>query len=417
MKYEKFWEISKFMRAVTINSEFSLPGLIIINELDRYPIELLSLLPRYLRYLLLSRLPLLDLNRLDSTAVAKGIDTDEIWRSRTRRSHFDNSAHADLFMSRKFKTIWFPGSQKPTVYGYRIPSNVPNLESGIVAATKVKPCKENFFLTLTWNILSDICCLDAYISENVYTETLDGLTSILSQDFITQPSLDDSEDSVKKLPGASPSNSDYDDYKNTIPDSYHQLWQKQAIPLAKFMRYDKMKGHVKYVALVPQPHLPIRECRNDPLKLLNFIIVECGLQPSNLCINTDILYGAYSALREHYPTNEDHRLFLKSILSKIVILALTDISSEKLDILPYILEIVVGDGRSCRLKTLEIRSTIGYPTENRSLTFLSPYLFTMPSNPPSLPHYQGLSVLEVESPLEASYLCPTSLLYLNSNTH
>ena len=27
MKYEKFWEISKFMRAVTINSEFSLPGL------------------------------------------------------------------------------------------------------------------------------------------------------------------------------------------------------------------------------------------------------------------------------------------------------------------------------------------------------------------------------------------------------
>ena len=28
MKYEKFWEISNSMRAVTINSEFSLPGLI-----------------------------------------------------------------------------------------------------------------------------------------------------------------------------------------------------------------------------------------------------------------------------------------------------------------------------------------------------------------------------------------------------
>ena len=27
MKYEKFWEIQNSMRAVTINSEFSLPGL------------------------------------------------------------------------------------------------------------------------------------------------------------------------------------------------------------------------------------------------------------------------------------------------------------------------------------------------------------------------------------------------------
>ena len=43
------------------------------------------MLPRHLHYQLLSNLPNYDLNRVDSTPVTEGIDTERIWRHTTRR--------------------------------------------------------------------------------------------------------------------------------------------------------------------------------------------------------------------------------------------------------------------------------------------------------------------------------------------
>ena len=54
----------------------------VINDLDSYPVELLSSLPHWLRYRLLNNLPVVDLCRLDHTHIARGVDIDEVWTAR-----------------------------------------------------------------------------------------------------------------------------------------------------------------------------------------------------------------------------------------------------------------------------------------------------------------------------------------------
>ena len=64
--------------------------LVIINELDTYPTELLAALPNWFRHRILSCAPALDLARLECTAVANGVDTDGIWKLRVKASERDS---------------------------------------------------------------------------------------------------------------------------------------------------------------------------------------------------------------------------------------------------------------------------------------------------------------------------------------
>ena len=64
--------------------------LVVINELDSYPTELLAALPSWLRYRVLSSAPALDLARLECTPVAIGVDTDGIWKSRLNAGHSEH---------------------------------------------------------------------------------------------------------------------------------------------------------------------------------------------------------------------------------------------------------------------------------------------------------------------------------------
>ena len=63
--------------------------LVVINELDCYPTELLAALPYWLRCRILNNVPALDLSRLEVTHVAIGVDTDTIWKSRLKADQFD----------------------------------------------------------------------------------------------------------------------------------------------------------------------------------------------------------------------------------------------------------------------------------------------------------------------------------------
>ena len=65
-----------------------------INDLDSYPVELLSSLPHWLRYRLLNNLPVLDLCRLDHTPIARGVDIDEVWTARVE-SEPELSRHSE----------------------------------------------------------------------------------------------------------------------------------------------------------------------------------------------------------------------------------------------------------------------------------------------------------------------------------
>ena len=73
-----------------------------INDLDSYPVELLSSLPYWLHYRLLNNLPVLDLCRLDHTPIARGVDIDEIWTARVESEPEIKSS----FLSRGSSVTW-----------------------------------------------------------------------------------------------------------------------------------------------------------------------------------------------------------------------------------------------------------------------------------------------------------------------
>ena len=64
--------------------------LVVIDELDFYPTELLAALPYWLRYRILSCVPALDLARLECTPVASGVDTNGIWKSQLKANVGNN---------------------------------------------------------------------------------------------------------------------------------------------------------------------------------------------------------------------------------------------------------------------------------------------------------------------------------------
>ena len=301
--------------------------------------------------------------------------------------------HASLFMTRESGV---------DLAHLRNVDDIPHLQPEIIAATKEKPCKEQYLLTLFGNIVSDIghsdytgisqYGLEYYPDNYVYAEALDGLTAVPGHDFLIQ------------LPGTAKgkdvhdgsSDDSNDEYESMDLHSYCRLWKKQATPLTKLKQYD--------VLLVPKRLLFIRQSKGQ-LELLNYIVIGCGLQPLNLCVHASHLCQADGNLRMQYSADEDNRLYLKSLLSKVVVLSLERVTAtcKQTGTLQYVFETVVQNGT---LKALEISSE---SISRLDLGFLSPYLFALPRDPPSLPRYQGLSVLEIGSPLE-----PTSLPQLTA---
>ena len=59
--------------------------LVVINDLAHYSVSLLASLPRWLRERLLNSIPVLDLCRLEHTAVTSGIEIDKLWNKRSLR--------------------------------------------------------------------------------------------------------------------------------------------------------------------------------------------------------------------------------------------------------------------------------------------------------------------------------------------
>lgn len=74
-----------------------------------------------------------------------------------------------------------------------------------------------------------------------------------------------------------------DKYDNEYQSRLHyKLWSTQATVLAK---YEDIYGRVQ---LAPHRLLPISD-REDPLELFALLTQDCGLQPSKVMLNTELL--------------------------------------------------------------------------------------------------------------------------------
>ena len=162
--------------------------------------------------------------------------------------------------------------------------------------------------------------------------------------------------------------------------------------------------------VIPQRLQPVRE-NTDPLDLFTLIINSSGLRPMSLSLDV---------MRAEPGENADnitkYRSVLKSLLDNVTILELKLVPHHQHDRLEEIFREVVGSGHNCSLKALAVSNPVTFNGEEKldrmgagvkdtiNLVFLSRYLFTLPTDDPSLPRYRGLSVLELGSALEPSSL-------------
>ena len=409
----------------------------VINQLDSHSVESLVLLPRHLRYRLLTNLPKLDLCTLDSTPVAEGIDIHNLWKSKSSimstGSESDFTLRGDLFMETLSLSL-----------ACRVNDVTLDLEPELLASMKQRAPTEKYLLDTTLKILSNA---DNHLyADNPYSQEKSWLLAVAGHTFLQDAIRIPGAIKLKNMYGGSDerdcnkhesdydgNESDHDDgesdgdecesdcdgSESIIFSSYVQLWKKQAIPFAKFKIRVNFAYHDAIMhILVPHRLLPIYKS-NDPVKLLETAIIKCGLQPANLRLSMYKFDSAHAHLKELYSNQgriEEYKLLLRSLFRRIVVLVLREMRSNQVDALMYISEAVIGDGKSCVLKALEINpcdriwDNVG---SSLNLTFMSPYFFT---DPPSQPNYQALSVLQVGLPVEDSSIPHLSALLVQQHS-
>ena len=158
------------------------------------------------------------------------------------------------------------------------------------------------------------------------------------------------------------------------------------------------------------------------MELLNHLVVGGKLQPLNLHVNTEELCRADLNFRMHFLTDKRVRDYLRCLLGRVVVLALESVATTPADFLRFMFEVLTVKRQSSSPRALallpEPESSFSYETPFDTdqtectyldLRFLCAYLLTLPDEPPVLPYYQGLSVLEVGYPVE-----PASIPHLSA---
>lgn len=258
--------------------------LVVVNELDCYPTELLAALPYWLRYRILNSVPVLDLARLEHTAVASGINTDEIWRSRVN-------------------------PQKSTVSAVDKTAELPNKDSPF--QLNVSRDRHNLYVSSLFhgdyhgrNSLTDDVIKD--LNKEKDTELSIGNHHLLeiASDLLTTSHSTDLEKVVRQLVSM-PGNlmlsnllvgSLHHDCQN--PHCSHEVWKKQAITLVvkdfstRSYPYYIYRRPQSDIHLIPRRLVPFVD-KPDPVELLSLISKHCQLHPHGVNVHIDAISQSF----------------------------------------------------------------------------------------------------------------------------
>ena len=350
--------------------------LVIVSELVTYPVNLLAALPLWLRSRLFHCLPVLDLCRLESTTVARGIDTSGIWSSkRTYKGNYselwEDNMCSGLSCLRLDEVLG--GTESELVVAYE------RLKQQVTNTARAEAAKEWYLLQIA-----------LFILEGDHETAFDWFVSINGDMLLrtlTQLSIDCSE-----VP-----------YRDSSECPCF-MWNKQDTILVQY----ESSGHIQ---LIPRRYTSLRDKPETQLEqaILSLLTFNCGLQPPCFYLELDdscdvLLEDGASAMTKH-------------LLGNVVILFLSNtIASQLLSSrwwTPYrshlsdLMEIVVGNGKVCHLKALALQLDMAEQDFER----LSPYLFTLPCDPEP-PRYQGLCAFSVHAPIQHLSILPclTTLL-------
>ena len=248
--------------------------MVIINELDCYPTELLTSLPYWLRYRILNNVPALDLARLEHTPVANGINTAEIWKSREKTDNPQAQRNLGLVDADKTEA---PYKHSPFQLNA---SRDRNLYS---SSLLYRGYGRN---SLTADIVKDLSgTKDSEFSIGTY-RVLEIASDLLTTSYNTD--LEKVTRQLVSIPGSILlSNllvgSIHQDCQN--PHCSQEVWKKQAVTLV--VKDFNVRSYAYYgynhrpqsdIHLIPRRLLSFCE-KPDPVELISILTDDCQLHP------------------------------------------------------------------------------------------------------------------------------------------
>ena len=396
----------------------------VINDLDSYPVELLSSLPHWLRYRLLNNLPVLDLCRLHRTPVASGVDTEKIWKSIKIPSicRYPSFRSCDVVypsgdpfeydievqpahLSYEHSYI-LDLEQRVTgsVDRYFIEEsvNIPDHDLDFMAAGELCMLKAAFLLldTTKWTDSSSV------LYEKKYRALFEWLISVNYSEngYKGENILRFSRPEQKSMCSVAPMG-------NSATNDSSMLSNAKGAQITAVAKYIGMNGDTEFA---PHRLLKIYK-RKDLLELFSFLLQNCGLLPLKNVLNLTLLANNVSLVFPDEDRREKFIHLLKDSLQRIRVLELENEHSAASsdDMCRAIMQGVIGDGKDCQLQHLLWNA--GTLTTSFGIGALSPFLCTLPSDDrnPGLPRYKGLTVLELITPLYIG-LETKSTAYLNA---
>ena len=250
---------------------------VVVNDFNKYPVELLSSLPCWLRCRLIKALPALYLSGLESSPVAEGINVDELWNSVNGSNSASSSMQELTFRSISAKRCFqlnvgdaiglhsFLCSPCNSSFsaGRRLENEVKTAFKDVEERETKIPAVKAYLLTVASDILSERTGYDLKaLTHKVVSIRGDILLSnLLSGSSLHQPC------------------------QNSL--CCQRVWMKQATALARNPPGTYMCGHDGYscvsnVKLTPRSLLHLCDKR-DPSELLSSLAQE-NLQPNSASV-------------------------------------------------------------------------------------------------------------------------------------
>ena len=373
--------------------------LVIINDLDIYPVSLLASLPRWFRHRLLSNLPVIDLCLLDHSPVARGIDIVEIWKTRypprpSRMVHgqfmvqeyWMDYSHFELPMKQ-----WRSSGREASICSAR---DLEGLTSKLEQALQSLPRSleyGEYSVDHRTEYLTQIALGLLLVDENddefhvlrscrgddrvVLSSVLEAIARecvSINGNLLLQNLTKASNVPYYNLPSYSVGR-----HHKGVKGNYFLIWKQQGIPMSKQIDVN--------FEITPKRYTTIRN-RANRNELVTLISQSFGLKAHNIHLDLFKLESCQSGPQV--------LSLLKYLLSEVQILGIYRSSGmvrphAKQDCINVqtIMEICVGSGVECQLGALSCDLRKIDPRH------LSPYLFTLDGDDKQ-PQYSGLSVFQ-----------------------
>ena len=357
----------------------------VINDLNYYPDDLLASLPHWLRYRLLNNLPVLDLCRLEHSAIARGFDLGELWNSRWKNPRIPHPLYQPP-LSNSIRSD----------FHYRIKDAgfLPNLEPELVAvfqqlSNKDKAdAKQKYLLQVASDVLdstefeTDVQALTIVPADWLISMKGDRLLQDLTE---AKHDPHQARSRITYVNTSSRSQRRGQRNQSSVDaDAYKLIWGSQTTALARYKQDD--------VRLAPHRLLPIRK-RSDPLELLSLLIHKCGLQPLSIAHLGLTRMTNSKEWGQCIKESDKFNKILQNVLHQVVILGMQcDHVSQPDSVLHTIMDAIFGaDKERCQLRYLFSRHVTREFMES-----LSPHFYALPDAKVAQSlSYQGLSMIEL----------------------